>query len=277
MNKRLILTLSVLLILIIAIPLVAQDDEAEEELPDCPVFEDQSTEVRTSYYMGEGLGYLRSNQLSSAIFSFTCIIRVIDEDYVPAYMTRAVAFTRQRDYEAAIEDYTSAIDLDSSLIQAYNNRGVAYVLLTEFQEAKADFDQVLELDSSNVAGVNNRSVLHILEDEFDEAIALLEQAVDISGIDDVYAELTNPDRPNDAPEVEFDRNDARSYALLGIVRSAQALDEYQKYLFLTGNGADSRIQSAAGAMESRFTFELRLDDGSWLLTLDFSPTGEDED
>jgi tetratricopeptide (TPR) repeat protein len=259
---------------LIALPVYAQQTPTEEPLPNCPTFEGESAQVRASYYMGEGLGYLNSNQLSSAHFSFTCIIRVVDPNYVPAYMQRALVRTRQRNYEGAIEDYTRAIDLDSSLLPAYNNRGIAYAAILDYENAAADFDQVIALDPNYVRGYHNRSVLYGIEGDYEAAIALLEQALSISGIDDVYAQLTDPNRPSNAPEIEYDLVDAHTYALIGLMYSAQSLENFDRYLFLSRGVADPRIESAAGALSSRFTFETRLDDGTWMLFADYSPTGE---
>jgi tetratricopeptide (TPR) repeat protein len=259
---------------VIALPVSAQETPTQEPLPNCPAFEGESAQVRASYYMGEGLGYLNSNQLSEAHFSFTCIIRVVDPNYVPAYMQRARVRTLQRDYERAIEDYTRAVELDSTLLPAYNNRGIAYTAILEYEEAAADFDRVIELDPNYVRGYHNRSVLYGIEGNYDAAIALLEQAITNSGIDDVYAQLTDPNRSSDAPPIEYDRVNARAYALLGLMYSARSLENFDRYLFLSQGVSDPRIESAAGALSSRFTFETRLDDGTWMLSADYSPTGE---
>jgi hypothetical protein len=90
-----------------------------------------------------------------------------------------------------------------------------------------------------------------------------------SGIESIVAELEDPDRSSDAPFPEFEREAAVTYALRGLVRSLQAVANYQDYRVLSPGGGDARIQSAAGALESRFSFELRLDDGSWLMTASF--------
>lgn len=264
-----------LLILSLAVPMLAQDAPPEPPLPECPAFEGQPPEVRTSYYMGEGLAYLNTNQLSGANFSFTCIIRVIDPDYLPAYMSRANVYTRLRDYEQAIEDYSRALELDGNLLAAYNNRGVIYAAMQDYEKAAADFDKVLDLNPDYIPGYNNRSVIYAILREYDAAVAMLEDAISRSGIDRALAQLQDPKRAADAPPVEYDAANARAYALLGIVYSARSLDNFQTYLYLSNQAGvypDERIQSAAGALESRFTFEMRLDDGTWMLTADFSPT-----
>jgi tetratricopeptide (TPR) repeat protein len=252
-----------------------QPTATPEPLPDCPAFPDEAEDVRTGYYMGEGLAYLQSGQTNSAIFSFTCVIRVIDTSYVPAYMTRASAYAFQRDFDRAIRDYSHAIELDGNLTAAYNNRGIVYVSMGEYDEAASDFDRVIALEADNIAGYNNRSVIYALDGDYDAAIALLEENIARSGIDDVLTAYEDPDRPAEAEPIEFDRAASQSYALLGMMYSAKSLDAFNDYLLVNrGSGyfVDDRVQAAASAIESRFTFEMRLDDGSWLYVADFTPT-----
>ncbi|MBZ0297824.1 MAG: tetratricopeptide repeat protein [Anaerolineae bacterium] len=268
MNKRNLFFLPVLLLLCLtALPTLAQD---QPEL-NCPAFADSPTDVRVSYYMGEGAAFFAASQLTRATNSFSCIIEQIDSSYVSAYLSRAIVYTQRRDYELALADYNSAINRDSSSVAAYNNRGIVYAAMQDYERALADFNQVLTLDSNNTTGYINRGVIYALQSSFDEAIADLESAIDISNIENVIDTLLDPDRPSDAPRPEYDTDDAQAYAILGIIYSARSLANYQDYLLLTGASADQRIQSAAGALQSRFNFELRLDDGTWLLAADFTP------
>jgi tetratricopeptide (TPR) repeat protein len=248
---------------------LAQDGEEEELI--CPAFPGASTDLRVNYYVGEGMGYAASGRVSSAIYSFSCIVEQINPSYVPGYMVRAALYTQQHDYEEAIADYNRAIELNAGLLAAYNNRGIVYAAQGEYELAMDDFNHVLGSDSGYVIAYNNRAVIYAIQGQYDQAISDLEQAISISGIGGVYAELTNPDRPADAEKPEYNLDHAQPYAVLGIIYSAKALDNYHAYLLLTGNQSDTRIQSAAGALESRFTFELRLDDGTWLFTAAFSP------
>ncbi len=286
MSKRsflfLLLVISCASLLFLSIPVTAQDATPTpvptpvatlEPPPNCPVLPTESKDTRTSYYMGKGFGFMTSGLLDDAILSFTCVIRVIDSNYIPAYMMRGAAYVREQQYDRAIQDYTRASQLDPKLLGAFNNRGIIYVALKDYDRAKSDFDKVLEIDSKSILGMNNRSVLYAVQGDYDNAIKLLQQAIDISGIADVYAQLTDPKRPSDAKPIQFDRLNARAYALLGVMYSARALDNYHKYLYLTGGNGDSRIQSAAGALESQFTFDMRLDSSTWLLVANYSLEG----
>jgi tetratricopeptide (TPR) repeat protein len=265
---------AIILILILSAPFVGQAQEAEEPELICESFTDSPADVRVSYYMGEGAAFFASSQLGAAVHSFSCVVEQIDTGYVPGFLSRAIVYTEQRNYDLAIEDYTSAIGLDSGLIPAFNNRGIVQVAKAEYDLALEDFNRVLELDGSNILGLTNRAVVYALQGEYELAIADLEQAIDLSDIESVVEELSDPERPADAPFPEFDRDHAQAYALLGIIYSQHALENYRKYLLLTGSRGDFRIQSAAGALESRFTFELRLEDGTWLLAADFVPGEE---
>ena len=81
--KRMFGILGVLLLVTFVPAALAQSDPLE-----CPVFANAAPDVRTGYYMGEGMGYLQAGQLVRAIDSFSCVIQQIDSGYVPAYLSR---------------------------------------------------------------------------------------------------------------------------------------------------------------------------------------------
>ncbi|MBN2305226.1 MAG: hypothetical protein JXQ72_12145 [Anaerolineae bacterium] len=269
MNKRLIcIVLMVLLIVPWGENVLAQSDPLI-----CDQFPAASTDVRTGYYMGEGMGYFEAGELAKALDSFSCVTDQINSSYIPGYMARAAVRVARRTYDEAITDYTAAIGLDAGYAAAYNNRAIAHAAEQNYDRAMGDLNQAIQIDGGYVLAYINRAVIYGVQDEFELAVADLEQAISLSGIDSVVADLTDPDRPADAVWPSYNRDHAQAYALLGIIHSAWALDNYNTYLMLTRSSGDARIQSAAGALESRFTFDLRLDDGTWLLLADFSPAG----
>ncbi len=278
MNKRnTLLSIFVFAALLLTVSAVvfAQDateePEPEQELPDCPAFEGEPAEVRISYYMGEGTAFVRTGQLGSATFSYTCIIEVIDANYIPAYIGRANIYTRNRDYDLAVADLTRIIELDPQSKAAYNNRGIINALVdageTNYADAVADFEQAIGIDANYVPALNNRAIIHIINEEYEDAIAIFEGILANSNVDDALTIIRDPENESELPE--FTSAEAQAYAMLGLIRSAQALENYDDYLTVTRGSADGRIQSAAGALESRFTFELRVDDGSYFIVASF--------
>lgn len=239
----------------------------EEPPPNCPGFQGEPREIRTGYYMGEGITYLVNNQLSQAKNSFACIVRVIDTGYVPGWMGRARVNTRLVEYERAFADLNRAIQIDPDLPAAYNDRGYIFMLWRDYPRAENDFERALEIDPDYTAAFSNLAVAYIVQGQYEEAISLLEDKINTTNIDGILDQLRDPDYDPDSP-ILYDPLHARLYALLGIVYERQSLDRFQNYMEIFNRSQrfpDDRIAQTAGALESRFTFELRLDDGSWLL------------
>jgi tetratricopeptide (TPR) repeat protein len=240
-------------------------------VPDCPELEGQPADVRTGYYLGQGLAYFAGNQLRAAENSFTCIIATIDSDSVAAYMNRATVRTASRFYEEAVEDYTEALRRDETLVTALNNRGILYAVLGETEEALADFDAVLSIDADNFGAANNKAVFQAIAGDVPGAISTLEAVIEDSGVADQLADLQDPESEVELEDLEINPEAARAYALLGIMYSKVSLENYRNYLTLQPSG-DFRIADAAGSLESRFTFDLRLEDGTWWLAANYDTT-----
>lgn len=264
------------LMLLAALPAAAQDattTPTPEPLPNCPAFEGQAQGARTGYYMGEGIAYLSANQLDQARFSFTCIIRVIDPGYAQAYLGRAVVYERLRDYERALNDYNDALQINPNSITARNNRGIVLTIIGDYATAGADFDRALSVNANYLPALNNRSIIHALTGDFDAAINLIDDGIRRSGAAAALAEARDPERRSDAPPVVVDSTGMQLYALRGILESARTLESFRSYIDLANASntfADQRIFEAAGSMESRLTFDLRLDDGTWMIRSDFT-------
>ncbi len=282
MTKRNFVIFAVLLALILAAPstIFAQEGTEEEEEPlDCPHFEGSPADVRAGYYMGEGVAFMSTGQYANAIYSYSCIIQQVDNRYIDAYLNRAVAHTLRRSYDLAIEDYTTAIGIDSNFVPAYNNRGIVYTARLEYEEALADFNRALDLDGGYILAFINQGIVYAIQGEYDTAVADFEQAISLAGLEDILELMNREDDPDttvdesDVEIPEYNLDYAQAYAMLGIIEEQRALDNYESYLQLAGAQSDRRIQSAAGALESRFTFELRFDDGTWLLAADFASDG----
>lgn len=236
--------------------------------PICPALEGQAANIQAGYYLGEGIAYLNTNQLSSAELSFTCIIRVVDPGYYLAYLARGLTYIRLRDFPRAQQDFNQALQQQPESLAAVNNRGVVFALQFDYARAATDFERAIELNGGYLRAVNNRAIIHTLVGEYDDAITLLEAQVQATGISGVLEQYRDPNRDRNAGPILFDPLAGRLYSLLGMVYSARSLDKYQDYIdlmSLSGQFPDERIAAAAGALESRFTFEMRLDDGSWFL------------
>ena len=64
-------------------------------------------------------------------------------------LVRGLKYFANREYDEAIEDFNTAIVLDSNNAGAYFNRGSAYFKKCEFAYAIVDFDMAIALDPQN--------------------------------------------------------------------------------------------------------------------------------
>ncbi len=284
MKKVTYLIALLVLLMMGGVAVIAQDAliDEEEELLDCPAFEDSPTEVRIGYYMGEGEAYENSGQLASAIFSYSCLIQQVDENYVQAYINRALLHTSRRSFDLAIEDYTTILELESDNVAAINNRGLMFMARQEMEEALADFDLAIETNPEYIPAYVNRGVYYASEDNFDLALDDFQSVIDLAGLQAVIDWIEAPSQDEDGNPIdkgerpEYDATYARVYAMMGVLDAMDALDDWDTYFRLVGN-ADRRIQSAAGSFESQLQFDLRFDDGTWVIFDDFvKPESEEE-
>lgn len=264
--KFISLSLMVVLVLgVLALPVAAQGNTIR-----CTSFTGSPNAERITYYMGEGFGFMRARQFNSAVTSYSCVIQ-LDESYIGAYNQRAVAFTMMQDYENALEDYDRALSIDSGSLASLNNRAIVHAAMRNYDNALTDLNSALSLNADYTNALINRGVIHAIQANYPAAITDLERAISVSNIDDALAARL---RGNSTIPAHNSAH-AQAYAILGIVYSGFALENYNNYLVLRGNLADQRVQSAASALDARFNFDLRLDNGSWLLMADLTPSGEE--
>lgn len=67
-----------------------------------------------------------------------------DAGYIPAYLARGYIHQYERNYQAAIDDFSKVIELDSSRYEAWFRRGIEYYNLGEFEKSVSDFEQFAE-------------------------------------------------------------------------------------------------------------------------------------
>lgn len=162
------------------------------------------------YFVGQGDAHAASAQHARAIVDYTCALAA-DPNYAPAYARRAVSQSALGDADAALADYDAALAIDETLVEVYINRGMFYAQAGNFGLALADLSLALSLEPGNAIALNNRAVVHAIEGNYDLALADLETAT-----------TQHPDNPV-------------SYATLGSIYSALAVQNYQRYLEVSGS------------------------------------------
>ncbi len=88
-----------------------------------------------------GNQYSKRREYQAAVGNYTRAI-ILDPAYTEAYFSRGVLLWREfGDYQRAIEDLTRVLELDPSRAEAYLNRALAYKMRQEYDEAITDFER----------------------------------------------------------------------------------------------------------------------------------------
>ena len=90
----------------------------------------------------KGLILIRNQQYDAAIEAFSTSVELIPGDF-EAYNYRGLARTYLADYDGAIADYTAALQIRVGYVEALNNRGFAWVKKGNLKQALDDFSRTL--------------------------------------------------------------------------------------------------------------------------------------
>lgn len=100
------------------------------------------------------------------------------------------AYSNRQEHRAAVGSYTRAIILDPAYTYCYFSRGVLrWRELGEYEEAIKDFSTVLELDSRWADALFNRALAFKMSMQYDRAIADFERYLQ-EGTDEFWLEAT---------------------------------------------------------------------------------------
>ena len=162
---RLIVGLCLLLILLIGVPLSAQDDDGDDTLyntnpADCDVSLD---------YVALATDAVYAEDREQAIHDLSCNIKLDPSSY-DAWYLRGFYFSVFAEYEAAIDDSTRAIEIDPTDPRGYSNRASSLGELGEYQNAINDYTRAIELDPENPAMYNSRAYVYTQIDDHQAAI-----------------------------------------------------------------------------------------------------------
>jgi tetratricopeptide (TPR) repeat protein len=87
-----------------------------------------------------------------------------------AHNNRGNAYSEKGDYDHAIQDYDSAIQLNPNYAQPYNNRGVVYQKKGDYDQAIKDFDEAIKLNPDYAYAFANRAETYQIKHDYQRAV-----------------------------------------------------------------------------------------------------------
>ncbi|MCX7594258.1 MAG: tetratricopeptide repeat protein [Fischerella sp.] len=103
-----------------------------------------SSEMQLNNFLTEGQNKFERSEYQAALENYTKALE-IDPKNINAFLWRGNAQAYLKEYEAAIDDYTQVIRLAPEEADAYMNRAVVYCTLGNRQEAERDYQKAANL------------------------------------------------------------------------------------------------------------------------------------
>ena len=97
-----------------------------------------------------------------------------------AYMSRAVYYHSNKNYELALKDYNKSLELGPNFIPSFQGRGYLYITTREYEKAIADFNRVLKTEPNNLVVLLNRGTAYTKLKNYENAIVDFNKALSLS-------------------------------------------------------------------------------------------------
>jgi tetratricopeptide (TPR) repeat protein len=108
-------------------------------------------------YFHRGVAYSDERNYDSAIEDYNSALK-IKPDYIEALFLRCYAYYQKRSYNLAIEDCSSVLKLNPEHVGALFLRGIAYSDKQDFARAIVDLEAVMRLEPNNAMAKQDLSV-----------------------------------------------------------------------------------------------------------------------
>ena len=122
--------------------------------------------------------YIEKGNYQEAIADLSSAIE-LKPDFALSYNNRGTAYGKSGNHEAAIADFSKAIKLQPDYAEAYYNRGTAYGKSGNHEAAIADFSKAIELKPDFAGAYNNRGAAFDSSDNYQAAIADYNKAIEL--------------------------------------------------------------------------------------------------
>src|SRR5919197_6499118 len=117
-----------------------------------------------------------------------------------SHMQRGIELAQQKNFPAAIDEFSKAIEANPKDARGYANRGTAYrqaaqaaqaagdagTATTRYSSAYADFSKAIEVAPKDEVAYRERGMTQIMQKQFDAALPDLAKAIELKP-DDGYA------------------------------------------------------------------------------------------
>ena len=154
-------------------------DNPEKAISDFTKVIEKSDEQDADAYYYRGMAFKDLGDFNSALLDLNSAIQLNPND--PSYYRlRGISKSNLDNNEGAITDYNESIRLDNNYSYSYMNRADSYYELGQYQNAILDYTKFIELEPRNPYGYINRGASKASLEKWQEAILDYNKAIELN-------------------------------------------------------------------------------------------------
>src|SRR5438874_10638640 len=96
-----------------------------------------------------------------------------------SHMQRGIELAQQKNFDAAIAEFTKAIEANPKDPLGYTNRATAYRASSRFAEAVADYTKAIEISTKDHMAFRERGNTQVMQKQYDLALPDWEKAIEL--------------------------------------------------------------------------------------------------
>jgi tetratricopeptide (TPR) repeat protein len=123
-------------------------DKAVELLRKATNLDHKYADELATVYQGRGYAFTKNQQFQEAIQDYTEALKITPNE-VRIYEQRAAVEMKMYDYDKALADYAEAIKLKPNEVRYYNYRAYIYEIKEDIQNSMAETEKILKIDPNN--------------------------------------------------------------------------------------------------------------------------------
>ena len=144
-------------------------DKKEKKKVEAKISDDERM-FQANEWFDKGYQHYLNKEYDKAIEAYTSAI-AINPNYAKAHYNRGTVYGKEKGlHDKAIEDFNKAIALNPNLAEAYNNRGAAYGNKGQYDRAIEDYNKASTLNPNFAEAYNNRGIAYADKGHYDRAI-----------------------------------------------------------------------------------------------------------
>jgi tetratricopeptide (TPR) repeat protein len=161
-----------------------------------------------------------------------------------SHMQRGIELAQQKNFDAAVAEFTKAIEANPKDPRGYTNRGTAYRASNppRLPDAYADFSKAIEVAPKDEVAYRERGMTVVMQNQFDAALVDFNKAIDLNQWDKAVADFTTAIQKQPDDPQNYDR---RAWANRNLKNYDAAVSDYTLLIEKNPNDDEHLVKRGA--------------------------------